>query len=230
MKKILTLVLAFFMLISLAACAGNNSGNSGNSGNNTPANNTPGNQESGNQSGDNNNGQSSNPEPAKLSGKITVFDLDDRNASVLKGVSINGNRVGSKDDINGKEKSLTDVRNIFEVEEWVEFYPDTDAQYYLRVWVLKHRDDQDYYKTCTFSDLMPGFAAFCDLHYPEDAEEPETYAWGSFYLQQDDNQPGYYDFVFTYEGKAIGVLLTRFYAPDELNGIYGNDLISLMRE
>ncbi|MEE3460078.1 MAG: hypothetical protein VZQ75_09510, partial [Candidatus Faecousia sp.] len=150
--------------------------------------------------------------------------------SVLRGVRINGLSVGTADSFNGREASLTDVRCIFELGEWVEFYPDTDAAYGLRVWILKHRDDQAYYNTCKFSDLMPNFANYCDLHYPEDADNPDEWYWGSFYLNQEECEPGYYDFVFTYEGKAIAVLLTRFYAEGELSGKSDAELEALMHE
>ncbi|MBP5208488.1 MAG: hypothetical protein J6330_08535, partial [Clostridia bacterium] len=110
------------------------------------------------------------------------------------------------------------------------FYPDTDKEYALRVWILKHRDDQEYYNTCKFSDLMPNFANYCDLHYPVDEENPDEYQWGSFYLHEDECEPGYYDFVFTYEGKAIATLLTRFYAANELTVKSDAELEALMHE
>ena len=141
-----------------------------------------------------------------------------------------GNVVGSAEDINGKESSLDDVRCIFQLNEWVEFYPDADAEYYLRVWVIEHRDDQEYYNTCKFSDLMPGFVTYCDLHYPADEDDPENWAWGSFYLNPDDWKAGYYDFVFTYEGKAVATLLTKFYEDGALSEKSGAELEALMHE
>ena len=46
-----------------------------------------------------------------------------------------------------------------------------------------------------------------------------------------DCEPGYNDFVFTHEGKAIAVLLTRFYSDeDELGNRSGAELESLMKE
>ena len=48
------------------------------------------------------------------------------------------------------------------------------------------------------------------------AENPDKTEWGSFYLNKEECEPGYYDFVFTYEGKAIATLLTRFYNENEL--------------
>ena len=111
----------------------------------------------------------------------------------------------------------------------IEFYPDTDAKYGLRVWILTHREDQSSYETTQFSDLMPGFVNYCDLHYPEDEENPEEYQWGSFYLNPADCQPGYYDFVYVYEGKAIAKMLTYFYADGEIQEKSDEELEKLMK-
>lgn len=237
MKKITAFLTVMAIVCCLAAC-GKASG-TGNSGSGSSSGNSGTSQQSGNgnasQTGNSsqtgNASQSSNTaEPAKLNGKIDIIDLDDRDASVLRGMRIIGNCVGNYDNINGKVSSLNDVRCIFELNEWVDFYPDTDAEYYLRVWILKHRDDKEYYNKCKFSDLMPGFVSFCDLHYPVDSDTPEDWPWGSFYLNPDDCEPGYYDFIFTYEGKAIGVLMTRFYKSAELGEKSGAELEALMHE
>ncbi|MDO4846496.1 MAG: hypothetical protein Q3977_07745, partial [Oscillospiraceae bacterium] len=171
-----------------------------------------------------------NAEAAKLTGKLNLIELDDRDPSVLRGVVIKGNHAGTADGFNSKESSLTDVRCIFELNEWVYFYPDTDATYGLRVWILKHRDDQEYYNKAKFSDLDPNFANYCDLHYPEDEEKPDEWYWGNFYLHPEECEPGYYDFVFTYEGKAIATLLTRFYNENELTVKSDAELEALIHE
>ena len=230
MKKSLILALALLMIVSLAACKGNDPGSTGT---NPPASSTGDNQQSGNESGNENDNTSqggNNAEAAKLTGQLNLINLDDRDPSVLRGVTIKGNHAGSYDGINGKESSLTDVRCIFELNEWVSFYPDTDATYGLRVWILKHRDDQEYYNTAKFSDLDPNFVNYCDLHYPEDEDNPDEWYWGSFYLHSEECEPGYYDFVFTYEGKAIATLLTRFYAEGELSAKSDAELEALMHE
>ena len=214
MKKVLAIMLALILVLGLAACGLINSTN-------PPEGSTGDNQQSGN---------GSNAGEAKLTGKLSLINLDDRDPSVLRGVIIKGNRVGTAEGFNGKKSSLTDVRCNFELGEWVEFYPDTDATYGLRIWVLKHRDDQDYYNTCKFSDLMPNFATYCDLHYPADEENPDEWQWGSFYLNKEECEPGYYDFVFTYEGKAIAVLQTRFYKDGDLSAKSDAQLEALMHE
>ena len=214
MKKMLALILALLTLAGLAACGG--TGESQPSGGRT-----------GNGGASQGGGQTA--EAVKLTGNLNLIELDDRDPSVLRGVIIKGNQVGTAE-FNSRESSLTDVRCIFNLYEWVEFYPDTDKEYALRVWVLKHRDDQEYYNTCKFSDLMPNFASYCDLHYPEDEENPDEWCWGSFYLSPEECEPGYYDFVFTYEGKAIATLLTRFYAENELSDKSDAELEALMHE
>lgn len=230
MKKILAIALALFLFVGLIACKGNNSPSSSNAPN-PPANSEGENQKPDNAAASGSNSQESNkPDGAKLSGELSIINLEDRDPSILRGVRIYGNQAGTLEGFNGKKASLTDVRDVFELNEWVEFYPDTDAEYYLRVWVLKHRDDQEYYNTCKFSDLMPNFATYCDLHYPVDEENPDEWCWGSFYLNQDDCEPGYYDFVFTYEGKAIAVLQTRFYKGGEISSKSDAELEKLMRE
>ena len=228
MKKILIIVLILSMLVGIAACKGNNPGGTG------AVTTDAGKVDSGafgSGSGNGTTAQSGgDAEPAKLTGKLNIINLDDRDPSVLRGVAITGNHVGTADGFNGRESSLTDVRCIFEMNEWVYFYPDTDATYGLRVWILKHRDDQEYYNTAKFSDLDPNFANYCDLHYPEDAENPDETEWGSFYLHPEECEPGYYDFVFTYEGKAIATLLTRFYNENELTVKSDAELEALMHE
>ena len=219
MKRLFALLITIIMVASLAACGTNNSNTNGNNSTNPPASSSGNTTQSGN-----------NAEAAKLTGKLNLIELDDRDPSVLRGVIIKGLSVGTADGFNGRESSLTDVRCIFELNEWVYFYPDTDATYGLRVWILKHRDDQEYYNTAKFSDLDPNFVNYCDLHYPEDAENPDETEWGSFYLNKEECEPGYYDFVFTYEGKAIATLLTRFYAEGELSAKSDAELEALMHE
>ena len=229
MKRLFALLITIIMVASLAACGTNNSNTNGNNSTNPPASSTGDNQQSGNESGNGNTSQGgNNAEAAKLTGKLNLIELDDRDPSVLRGVTVKGNQAGTADGFNGKESSLTDVRCIFELDEWVYFYPDTDATYGLRVWILKHRDDQEYYNTAKFSDLDPNFANYCDLHYPEDAENPDKTEWGSFYLNKEECEPGYYDFVFTYEGKAIATLLTRFYKEGELSSLSDDELEDLI--
>jgi len=233
-RRIVCILMTAVMILTLAACGkGNDTSKPSDSTQTTE----PSQAQGTDKPQGNNNSETSGDQsgdqlivPAKLTGTLNLIEMDDRDSSILRGVRIIGNQVGMMDDINGKESSLTDVRCIFNLNEWVEFYPDTDAEYYLRVWILKHRDDHEYYKTCKFSDLMPEFVTYCDLHYPVDEEKPEEWCWGSFYLNPDECEPGYYDFVFAYEGKAIATLVTKFYNEGEIDGKSGTELEALMHE
>ncbi len=226
MKKTIAFLLAILMLLGVTACGGSSDGAQGSS-----AGQSGGSSQSGasTQAGGNSSSGTSGAVEARLTGKLMFIDLDDRDPSILRGVTVKGNCAGTGE-FNAKPASTEGIRCAFELNEWVEFYPDTDKEYALRVWALKHRDDWDYYNTCKFSDLMPNFVNYCDLHYPVDSDTPEEWYWGSFYLNPYDCEPGYYDFVFTYEGKAIAVLQTRFYQDAELSGKSDAELEALMKE
>ena len=233
-QRLICFLLVAAMIVTLTACGkGGDTPNPSNTGQTSGQEQTSGNAGSQTENTESTGGETSGDQtaqPAKLTGKLNLINLDDRDPSVLRGVAISGNCAGTPEGFNSKESSLTDVRCVFELNEWVEFYPDTDKDYALRVWILKHRDDPEYYNTCKFSDLMPNFANYCDLHYPVDEENPDEYPWGSFYLNKEECEPGYYDFVFTYEGKAIATLLTRFYNENELTVKSDAELEALMHE
>ena len=229
-SKLVCGLLVVAMTLCLAACGKTESGSQGNSGNQGGS----GSQVASSDSGQVGNSQGSQGNPSgvtakdsMLPGKLHFIELEDRDPSILRGVRLYGNQAGTRE-FNLREKGTDDIRCIFQLNEWVEFYPDTDAKFGLKVWVLTHREDQSSYETTQFSDLMPGFVTYCDLHYPEDEENPEEYQWGSFYLNPDEWQPGYYDFVYVYEGKAIAKMITYFYAENAIQEKSDEELEELM--
>lgn len=230
-SKLVCGLMVIAMTLSLVACGKTESGSQGGSGNQGG---------SGAQVAGSNSGQAGNTEgnggnaagveakESMLPGKLYFFNLEDRDPSVLRGVKICGNVCGSTEFNVSREKGTDGIRCIFQMNEWVEFYPDTDATYGIKVWILEHREDQRSYETTQFSDLMPGFVQYCDLRYPEDVDNPDEWSWGAFYLNSDDCKPGYYDFVFVYEGKAIAKMITYFYADGEIQRKSDADLEKLM--
>ena len=236
-SKLVCGLLVIAMTLCLAACGKTESGSQGGSGNQGGS----GAQVAGSNSAGSDSGQAGNAEgnggnaagveakESMLPGKLYFFNLEDRDPSVLRGVKICGNVCGSTEFNVSREKGTDGIRCIFQMNEWVEFYPDTDATYGIKVWILEHREDQRSYETTQFSDLMPGFVQYCDLHVPEEDEYSDTeWQWGSFYLNPDDCKPGYYDFVFVYEGKAIAKMITYFYADEEIQRKSDADLEKLM--
>lgn len=222
-KKVLCLLLALVMAFSIAACGKQNEtepatgsaqtttqGQAGTDGTTNP---------------DATSG--SQIENAMTPGTLNSFRLAQGELPVLRGLRLAGNRCGGEE-INAREPATEGIRCIFELNEWVEFYPDTDVQENLRVWVIRHGAEPRNYETETFSDQMPGFVQYCDL--ANDPEADEGSSWGSFYLNPEDAEAGDYDFVFTYEGRPIATLLTRFYHEGELEGKSDTELEKLMRE
>ena len=221
MKKTLALLITALLLLSLAACgghAGNNSGetdaatDAGTATESAPA-----------ETADPASAPNAPAAQALLPGSL--YQLDDPAQPVLRGLRLAGNRCGSAE-FNARPVAATDIRCIFELNEWVEVTPDTDAGEGLAVWVFRHRDDPDAYKDASLSEETPGFAAFCELPFDPEANA----AFGSFYLSPDDAEPGYYDFVFTLEGKPTALLLTRFYSEGELEEKSDDELLQLTRD
>jgi len=233
-KKTLCLLLALAMAFTLAACGGSGSASAA-----APASQPTAQSQAAAQS-QASAGEAAKPsgaadaqsEPAApagqesmIPGKLYPLNCKEGEEPVIRGLLLSGNRLGGE--INKKDPATEGIRCIFELSEWVEVYPDTDAQRDLAVWALKHSEDRSAYETATFSDEMAGFVQECSLEYPDGGD---IAPWGSFYLHPEEVEPGYYDLVFTREGKAVAVLLTRFYNEGELENKSDAELEQLMAD
>ena len=232
-KKIVILLFALLLVVCLLASfsscllavkTGEVNGNSNTESGENGGNGGNGNGGNGN-GGENGNNGAPTAANAGLTGTLNYINLDDRDPSVLRGVTIYGNRAGS-DGFNEKAAAKQGIRCVFELNEYVGFIPDTDLTYGITVWVFSHKENQSYYNTCAFSDLTPGFAERCILRF--DTDDPESNYWGEFYLNASAFEQGYYDFVFVYEGKAIATMITRFYAEGALETKTDAELEAIM--
>lgn len=158
-------------------------------------------------------------------GTLYFINLKDRDTSVMRSMSLSGNRAGSEE-FNSMPKSTEGIRCIYDLDEWVEIYMDTDINYGIRVWIMKHKEDQSVYETMKFSDQMEDIVTFCDLYHDAGAEE--ELPWGSFYVNSDEFEPGYYDLVFVYQGKALARFVTYFYPQGTLEEKTDAELRKLM--
>ena len=174
-----------------------------------------------------NNGSAANAENSVELGKLYFVNLKEGEQSIMTGLRLFGNRCGS-DDFNKKPYAVEGIRSVFELDEWIEFYPQTNAKTGIKVMVFKHKADQGFYLKNTLNDETPDYIQELDIKKEPDAEE--TSNWGSFYLHPEEVEPGYYDFVFIYDNKVFAIMLTRFYKVNELYEKIDSDMEKLMKE
>ena len=219
MKRLFTAIFSATML--LASCGGSQNQNSTTDSANNSATTTDGSTAS-NNSG---NATKADAQKAMIPGKLNFVNLKDGEQPVMTALTLKGNQVGSAE-WNDRKPATEGIRCIFNLNEWIEFYPVTNAEYGIKVWIIKHKDDQSYYLKNKMRDITPGFVQGGDIRKDPDAEEGSP--WGSMYVNPDNAEPGYYDFVFTYEDKVFATMLTKFYKVDELDRKSDDELTDLM--
>ena len=159
-------------------------------------------------------------------GRLYFANLEEGERPVMTALSLFGDRCGSRD-FNNKPCSTEGIRSVFELNEWIEFYPQASAGSGIKVMVFKHKADQGFYLNNALNDETTGYVLECDLNKDPD---DETYTWGSFYLNPDEVGPGCYDFVFIYKGKVFATMLTRFFKDQELLDKSDSELEELMSQ
>lgn len=212
----------FSATMLLASCGGSQNQNSTTDSANNSATTTDGSTAS-NNSG---NATKADAQKAMIPGKLNFVNLMDGEQPVMTALTLKGNQVGSAE-WNDRKPATEGIRCIFNLNEWIEFYPVTNAEYGIKVWIIKHKEDQSYYLKNKMRDITPGFVQGGDIRKDPDAEEGSP--WGSMYVNPDNAEPGYYDFVFTYEDKVFATMLTKFYKEHELNKS-DEELEKLMKE
>ena len=211
----------FSATMLLASCGGSQNQNSTTDSANNSATTTDGSTAS-NNSG---NATKADAQKAMIPGKLNFVNLKDGEQPVMTALTLKGNQVGSAE-WNDRKPATEGIRCIFNLNEWIEFYPVTNAEYGIKVWIIKHKDDQSYYLKNKMRDITPGFVQGGDIRKDPDAEEGSP--WGSMYVNPENTEPGYYDFVFTYEDKVFATMLTKFYKENELDNKSDDELTDLM--
>lgn len=223
MKKILVVVLALVMALSLVACGGKTDSEGGSTAPAETAESAKPETTAADVEATQGEDETEAPTEAALLPGV-LFQLDAENP-VVRGLTLAGNRSGTEA-FNTVSPAAEGVRCIFELNEWVEVTPDTAAEDGLALWVFRHREDPAAYGSASLSEEAEGFAAYCELPFDPDAEPGASR--GSFYLNPDDCEEGYYDLVFTSNGNATAVLLARFYAEGELADKTDDELMQIM--
>ena len=222
MKKILALIISATMLLSLSSCA--NSNETSTADKETTQDSVAGEDAGGNSDATKNNNSDAGA-IVLLPGELYQFDKDADGGPVIKGLTVKGNQVGTEE-FNAKDPDVKGIRCIFQLNEWVEFYPDTSVNDGLWVYVYKHADDANVYTDMSFTEEDTKVLATCTLEKPEEAD----YQWGSLYLNPDDVQPGVYDIVIVKDGKAVAVMEAKFAKEGDLDGKSDDELRAMMKD
>jgi len=216
MKKILTLSLAAFLMLSANSLA---------------------------QTGASSDGSQSAPQGTQLQtgaqapekeravmipGTLYHVDLKDGETPRLKGLKLTGNRAGrgSGDEegtVNSRGFSNDNIRSVFELNEWIGILPDRDdSPASFKVFVVKHSDDRSVYDKLSFAALTDSSLTSAELAKNDEDE------WGSLYVNPEDAKPGYFDLIFTEGNKITACMTIRLYAEGQLDGKSDPELESLM--
>ena len=159
-------------------------------------------------------------------GKLYFVNTEEGEQPIMTALSLSGNRCGSEM-FNSKPAASDGIRSVFELDEWIEFYPQATAGSGIKVMVFLHKEDQGFYLKNPLNEETSGYILECELNKDPD---DETYRWGSFYLHPEEVDPGYYDFVFIYGNKVFATMLTRFYQRDEISDKPDSDLERLISQ
>jgi hypothetical protein len=175
----------------------------------------------------NNAANNSQIQETMVLGKLYFVNLKEGEQPIMTALSLFGNRCGSES-FNHKPYAAEGIRSVFELDEWIEFYPKANAESGIKVMVFKHQEDQGIYLKNSLNDKTPGYIQELDLS--KDPEGDETSLWGSFYLHPEEVEPGYYDFVFIYKDKVFATMLTHFFKPNEIYEKSDSELEKLMSQ
>ena len=159
-------------------------------------------------------------------GKLYFVNTEEGEQPIMTALSLSGNQCGSEM-FNSKPAASDGIRSVFELDEWIEFYPQATAGSGIKVMVFMHKEDQGFYLKNPLNDETPGYIQECELNKDPD---DDSCHWGSFYLHPEEVDPGYYDFVFIYGNKVLATMLTRFYQRDEISDKPDSDLERLMSQ
>ena len=175
----------------------------------------------------NNAANNSQIQETMVLGKLYFVNVKEGEKPIMTALSLFGNRCGSES-FNHKPYAAEGIRSVFELDEWIEFYPQASAGSGIKVMVFKHQEDQGFYLKSSLNDKTPGYIQELDLN--KDPEGDETSLWGSFYLHPEEVEPGYYDFVFIYKNKVFATMLTHFFKPNEIYEKSDSELEKLMSQ
>ena len=214
MKKIFALILAVMMIMSLVACGGGKTSTSTTTNSKTSTSTT-----------------TSTTSTTKTADKVIgvpgvlyFINLKDGEQPPFKGIRIDGNQHPLS--LNGWDFSTEKVCFIFNLSEWMWISVDPNVSGDFEVYFVKHADDQAVYDKMSIATLQDMAVASTVLSDPNDP----TWSWGDAYIFHEDNEPGYYDAIFTKGSKLIARMVIKMYGVGELGDYSDEKCEELMEE
>lgn len=146
-----------------------------------------------------------------IPGKLYALNQKEGEAPVITALKLCGNRAGSEEGVNGWEASADKIRCIFEQNEWIELYPQTELTGSIAAYLVPHSDDTASYVD-SFIAVLSDDVPKTKLTKPEE----ENGSWGSFYAQPELNAAGWYDVIITSDVKPVAMVTVKICAEGEL--------------
>lgn len=142
----------------------------------------------------------------------------------VKALKMSGT-TGSLDGINALEPSLTLVRSVFELDEWIEYsvsYEYGNEYARLGVWLFPHRRVDEYGDIGSIEEA----AFFCEYELPYE-NYPDALE-GIMILPSAYVKSGDYDMLFTLEGELVGGMQLRIVEPGALEGRTDEEIAAMI--
>ncbi|MBQ2360708.1 MAG: hypothetical protein II398_07450, partial [Prevotella sp.] len=96
-------------------------------------------------------------------GKLYFVNIKEGEQPIMTALSLFGNRCGSES-FNHKPYATEGIRSVFELDEWIEFYPQANAASGIKVMVFAHKEDQSFYTKNSLNNETPGYIQECELN------------------------------------------------------------------
>ena len=139
---------------------------------------------------------------------------------VIRGIVLAGNRT---ENFKSADPATENIRFIFELNEWVYIYPDTDQLEGISARVAKHTGDTSIYTKAYIEEC--DFLAYTDLYKPEEKD----FEWGAFFINGEE-ELGFYDLVFVNndDNTPLAVIILDFFRFGELEKYSTDQLQQIM--
>ena len=227
MKRIIAILIAAIMVFVLAACGGtggtpaaDSSDGSGAATTSAPANTDDG----------SNNADSTEikGEPIVIPGKLYQLNLEDGEEPIITAVALDGNQLGgasSTGEINGKDPADEGIRFVFNLDEWIYIKVEAGKESGLAAYIVPHQNDTATYIDSFIANLSDDVTT---VNLEKPAADDEEGIWGSTYVFNETNKPGYYDLVITHNLKPVAVVMLKL-VPSE-SDMSDDEVIKLMAD